>query len=74
MTVFETIGMTYVIFTSALGTWYLFRGGYRHHARIDELATRGELEIRRDCVTAGEVRSVLFRRPCALPYRATGYS
>lgn len=56
MSITETIGVAWIIFTSALGHLIILIAAYRQLQRILSLALRGEVEERRDVAAATETR------------------
>lgn len=62
MTLFETIGMGYVVLCTALASVWFGYAVYQHTKRTFELKLRGEVEERRDVIEADKVRNALVAR------------
>lgn len=61
MSIFETIGSGWVIFTSAMAHVVILVGAYKHFRMTQHLAERGAIEQRRDVIEAFKVRETIGR-------------
>lgn len=61
MSIFETVGMAFVIFTSAFGTITLGQHVWRSLDAAKRQRERGAVEEQRDVIEAAKVREALIR-------------